>query len=73
MGTKGSPVSARVVVPSNQVGCLLGKAGIIISEMRNATGAGISIIAHQQVPKCASELDEVVQVCYLTCPGSCLS
>ncbi|PSS19222.1 KH domain-containing protein [Actinidia chinensis var. chinensis] len=62
LGSKGSLVSARVVVPSNQVGCLLGKGGIIISEMRNATGAGISIIAHEQVPKCASELDEVVQI-----------
>ncbi|XP_057496185.1 KH domain-containing protein HEN4-like [Actinidia eriantha] len=61
-GSKGSTVSARVVVPSNQVGCLLGKGGIIISEMSNATGAGISIIAHEQVPKCASELDEVVQI-----------
>uniref|UniRef100_A0A5B7BJP2 K Homology domain-containing protein n=1 Tax=Davidia involucrata TaxID=16924 RepID=A0A5B7BJP2_DAVIN len=59
---KGSPVSARLVVPSYQVGCLLGKGGAIISEMRKATGAGIRIIGGDQVPKCASENEEVVQI-----------
>lgn len=63
--SKRSPVSAQVVVPSNQVGCLLGKGGSIISEMRRATGAFIRIIGGNQVPKCASENDQVVQVCYL--------
>ncbi|CAK9178129.1 unnamed protein product [Ilex paraguariensis] len=61
-GVKGSPVSARLVVPSNQVGCLLGKGGTIISEMRKVTGAGLRIIGGDQVPKCASENDEVVQI-----------
>lgn len=57
-------VSARVVVSSNQVGCLMGKGGVIIEEMRQATGASISIIKRDQVPKCASQDDEVVQVCF---------
>ncbi|KAA8536391.1 hypothetical protein F0562_028869 [Nyssa sinensis] len=61
-GNKGSPVSARLVVPSNQVGCLLGKGGAIISEMRKATGAGMRIIGGDQVPKCASENEDVVQI-----------
>ncbi|KAL0384399.1 UNVERIFIED_CONTAM: KH domain-containing protein HEN4 [Sesamum radiatum] len=60
--SKGSPVSARVVVPSNQVGCLLGKGGAIISEMRKVTGAALRIFAGNQVPKCASENDEVLQI-----------
>ncbi|XP_041014698.1 KH domain-containing protein HEN4-like isoform X1 [Juglans microcarpa x Juglans regia] len=59
---KGSPVAARLVVPSNQVGCLLGKGGAIISEMRKVTGAGIRIIGGEQVPKCVSENDQVVQI-----------
>lgn len=59
---QGSPVTARLVVPSNQVGCLLGKGGTIVSEMRKATGAGIRIIRSDRVPKCASENDEVVQI-----------
>lgn len=58
---KGFSVIARLVVASNQVGCLLGKGGTIISEMRKATGTGIRIIG-DQVPKCTSENDKVVQV-----------
>ncbi|XP_011087955.1 KH domain-containing protein HEN4 isoform X1 [Sesamum indicum] len=59
---KGSLVSARVVVPSNQVGCLLGKGGAIISEMRKVTGAALRIFGGNQVPKCASENDEILQI-----------
>lgn len=59
---KGSSVTARVVVPLNQVGCLLGKGGAIVSEMRKATGASIRIIGGNQVPKCALENDDMVQV-----------
>lgn len=59
---KGSSVIARLVVPSNQVGCLLGKGGSIISEMRKATGASIKIIGTDQAPKCASHNDQLVQV-----------
>ena len=40
----------------------MGKGGTIISEMRKASGAGIRIIGSDQVPKCASENDQVVQV-----------
>ncbi|XP_044489866.1 KH domain-containing protein HEN4 isoform X2 [Mangifera indica] len=58
---KGFSVIARLVVASNQVGCLLGKGGTIISEMRKATGTGIRIIG-DQVPKCTSENDKVVQI-----------
>lgn len=61
-GSKGSPVSARLVVPSNQVGCLMGKGGSIVLEMRKASGAGIRIMGSDQIPKCASENDQVVQV-----------
>ncbi|KAF8369389.1 hypothetical protein HHK36_032600 [Tetracentron sinense] len=60
--SKGTPVSARLLVPSNQVGCLMGKGGIIIAEMRKVTGANIRILGGDQVPKCASENNEVVQI-----------
>ncbi|XP_021291013.1 KH domain-containing protein HEN4 isoform X2 [Herrania umbratica] len=59
---KGSYVSARLVVPSGQVGCLLGKGGAIISEMRKVTGTGIRILGTDQVPKCVTENDQVVQI-----------
>eukprot|EP01018_Ginkgo_biloba_P002005 Gb_31686 [translate_table: standard] len=54
--------TARLLVPSNQIGCLLGKGGTIIAEMRKATGANIRIFGKDQLPKCASPNDEVVQV-----------
>ncbi|XP_058191494.1 KH domain-containing protein HEN4 [Rhododendron vialii] len=60
--SKGSPVLARLVVPSNQVGCLLGKGGAIVSEMRKTTGAFIRIIGNEQAPKCASQNAEIVQI-----------
>lgn len=58
---KGSPI-ARLMVPLHQVGCLLGKGGAIISEMRKLTGTGLRIIGGNQVPKCVSENFEVLQV-----------
>lgn len=58
----GLPVTAQLVVPSNQVGCLLGKGGVVVSEMRRATGASIRIIGTDQVSKCVSDNDQVVQV-----------
>lgn len=60
---KESNVIARLAVSSNHVGCLLGKGGAIVSEMRKATGASIRIIDKDQVPKCASDSDQIVQVC----------
>lgn len=56
-------VMARILVSSNQIGCLLGKGGSIIAEMRKLTGAYIRILGKDQIPKCASENEEVVQVC----------
>ncbi|XP_020528047.1 KH domain-containing protein HEN4 isoform X3 [Amborella trichopoda] len=52
---------ARLLVPATQIGCLLGKGGTLIADMRRATGATIMIFSKDQVPKCASEDDEVVQ------------
>ncbi|ERN14363.1 KH domain-containing protein HEN4 isoform X1 [Amborella trichopoda] len=53
---------ARLLVPATQIGCLLGKGGTLIADMRRATGATIMIFSKDQVPKCASEDDEVVQI-----------
>lgn len=61
-------VSARLLVPAQQIGCLLGKGGSIITEMRRITGANIKIIRSEQLPKCAQPNDELVQV-----SGSCQS
>ncbi|KAG1331955.1 KH domain-containing protein HEN4 [Cocos nucifera] len=58
---KSSAISARLLVPAQQIGCLLGKGGTIIAEMRRATGASIRIFLKEQVPKCAQPNDELVQ------------
>ncbi|GAB4852442.1 hypothetical protein Ancab_016636 [Ancistrocladus abbreviatus] len=59
---KDKGVVARLLVSSGQIGCLLGKGGAIIAEMRKVTGAYIRILGKDQIPKCASEDEEVVQV-----------
>ncbi|PSS07244.1 KH domain-containing protein [Actinidia chinensis var. chinensis] len=58
----GAAVVARLLVHSQQIGCLLGKGGIIITELRRATGASIRIFPKEQVPKYGSQNDEVVQI-----------
>ncbi|KAJ7965897.1 KH domain-containing protein [Quillaja saponaria] len=60
--SKEQSVLARVLVSSNQIGCLLGKGGSIITEMRKLSGAHIHILGKDQVPKFASEDEEVVQI-----------
>ncbi|GAV69713.1 KH_1 domain-containing protein [Cephalotus follicularis] len=60
--SKEKTVIARLLVSSNQIGCLLGKGGSIIAEMRKSSGAYIRILGKDQIPLCASEGEEVVQI-----------
>ncbi|KAI5074099.1 hypothetical protein GOP47_0010060 [Adiantum capillus-veneris] len=53
---------ARLLVPASQIGCILGKGGSIITEIRKATRANIRIPSKEELPKCASENDELVQI-----------
>ncbi|KAF8399129.1 hypothetical protein HHK36_014994 [Tetracentron sinense] len=55
-------VSARLLVPNNQVGCLIGKGGNIIQKLRTETGANIRILPAEHLPACAMSTDELVQV-----------
>uniref|UniRef100_A0A0C9RWN6 TSA: Wollemia nobilis Ref_Wollemi_Transcript_8244_2694 transcribed RNA sequence n=1 Tax=Wollemia nobilis TaxID=56998 RepID=A0A0C9RWN6_9CONI len=55
-------VTARLLVPNNQIGCLLGKGGKIIEKMRSDTGAQIRIMSKEQLPPCAMDTDELVQI-----------
>lgn len=64
---KEQTVMARLLVSSNQIGCLLGKGGAIIAEMRKLSRAHIRILGKDQIPKCALEDEEVVQVCSHLC------
>ena len=56
------PVTARLFVPNNQIGCLLGKGGKIIEQMRKEIGGHIRILPKAQLPPCASPTDKLVQI-----------
>lgn len=55
-------VTAKVIVSAHQIGCILGKGGAVISEMRKSTGAYIRILGKDQTPQYAAENEEVVQI-----------
>ena len=54
--------TTRLLVPTSRIGCLIGKGGAIVTEMRRATKANIRILSKENLPKVASEDDEMVQV-----------
>ncbi|XP_010258305.1 PREDICTED: KH domain-containing protein At4g18375-like isoform X2 [Nelumbo nucifera] len=57
-----SPITTRLLVPNSRIGCLIGKGGAIITEMRKLTRANIRILSKENLPKVASEDDEMVQI-----------
>ncbi|KAJ9560335.1 hypothetical protein OSB04_005495 [Centaurea solstitialis] len=54
--------TGKIIVSSHQIGCLLGKGGAVISEMRKSTGAYIRILGKDQTPQYAARNEEVVQI-----------
>lgn len=64
-------VTARLLVPNNMVGCLLGRKGDVIQRLRSETGASIRVLPADHLPACAMATDELVQVftvfiCYIS-------
>lgn len=57
-------VAARILIPRNQAGCVIGKGGTIIQQLRAETGAGIRVLPPDTLPPCAMRSDELVQVNY---------
>jgi poly(rC)-binding protein 3/4 len=55
-------VAARILIPRNQAGCVIGKGGTIIQQLRAETGAGIRVLPPDTLPPCAMHSDELVQV-----------
>ncbi|KAL9323466.1 hypothetical protein ACSQ67_008323 [Phaseolus vulgaris] len=54
--------TTRLLVSTSRIGCLIGKGGSIITEMRRLTKANIRVISKENLPKIASEDDEMVQI-----------
>uniref|UniRef100_A0A0D6QZI0 K Homology domain-containing protein n=1 Tax=Araucaria cunninghamii TaxID=56994 RepID=A0A0D6QZI0_ARACU len=59
---KDGVITTKLLVPSNEIGCLHGKGGSILSEMRRQTRANIQILPREFLPSCALGADEVVQI-----------
>ncbi|XP_047316310.1 KH domain-containing protein At4g18375-like isoform X1 [Impatiens glandulifera] len=55
-------VTARLLVPNNMVGCVLGKKGDVIQRLRSETGASIRVLRPDSLPTCAMSTDQMVQV-----------
>uniref|UniRef100_A0A7S0X234 K Homology domain-containing protein n=1 Tax=Mantoniella antarctica TaxID=81844 RepID=A0A7S0X234_9CHLO len=65
VGAEAAPevkASVRLLIPKSQTGCLIGKGGIIINEMREQTGAQIRVCNKDQIPVCALQGDDMVQI-----------
>ncbi|XP_022990045.1 KH domain-containing protein HEN4-like [Cucurbita maxima] len=58
----GPHVTARILVPSDQIGCIIGKGGQIVQNIRTETGALVRILKDDHLPRCALNSDELVQV-----------
>ena len=58
----GQQVTAKLLVPSDQIGCVIGKGGSIVQNIRGETGAQIRILKDDHLPLCALSSDELVQV-----------
>ncbi|KAG5535101.1 hypothetical protein RHGRI_023023 [Rhododendron griersonianum] len=54
--------TTRLLVPTSRVGCLIGKGGSIINEMRRITQANVRVLSKESLPKVAAEDDEMVQI-----------
>ncbi|XP_061350641.1 KH domain-containing protein HEN4-like [Gastrolobium bilobum] len=61
-GGKGNQVTAKLLVPSDQIGCVIGKGGQIVQSIRSETGAQIRILKDERLPACALSSDELVQI-----------
>nr|CAB3471605.1 unnamed protein product [Digitaria exilis] len=59
---KEGPAMCRLIISPNQVGCLMGKGGSVIAEMRKLSGAFIIVLSKDKVPRGVPEHDEVIQI-----------
>ncbi|KAM3289744.1 KH domain-containing protein HEN4 isoform X3 [Capsicum chacoense] len=61
-GRKDINVVCRLLAPSYQVGCVLGRGGKVIEKIRLESGAQVRVLSNDQIPACASPGDELIQI-----------
>lgn len=59
-------MNLRLLVPNKVIGCLIGRGGSIVNDMRKKTKANI-LISKGDKPRRASSSDELVEVRVLIC------
>jgi poly(rC)-binding protein 2/3/4 len=64
-----------MLVEQAQVGCILGKGGETISDLRRSTGASIRVVDRRDLPSCAGKADALVAVSHPLglCEYACLT
>lgn len=55
-------MTVRLLVPSDQIGCVIGKGGQVVQSIRSETGAQVRIFSSEHLPPCALASDELIQV-----------
>ena len=56
------PLPFRLLVQTSQIGCLIGKGGSIIRQIRNETGATVRVLPSDALPACANADDELLEI-----------
>ncbi|KAM0855692.1 hypothetical protein ACQ4PT_049606 [Festuca glaucescens] len=54
-------VTVRLLVPTDQIGCIIGKGGHIIQGICSDTGSKIRVLSKEHLPACAISGDELLQ------------
>lgn len=57
-------VTVRMLVSSDQIGCVIGKGGQVIQNIRTETRTQIRVLSTEHLPRCALSSDELLQVLY---------
>eukprot|EP00803_Ostreobium_quekettii_P006325 evm.model.scf_387.2 EVM.evm.TU.scf_387.2 scf_387:54486-59494(+) len=58
---QGGQHTVRMLVPSDQVGAVLGKKGTVIKQIQMETGAKL-VVQNEDMPACAQEGDELLEI-----------
>jgi len=61
-GGNDTPLPFRLLVQTSQIGCLIGKGGSIIKQIRSETGATVRVLPSSALPACANDDDELLEI-----------
>jgi len=56
------PAPFRLLVRATHIGCVIGKGGSIIKQIRNETGATVRVLPADALPACANDDDELLEI-----------